>query len=90
MGIDIRLYQTAAMTELYSQDGTFTNPIFDKSTYVWDGDLGQSRDIQIWVRNDGLDDAYAITIRPVDIDGTSEAEWAKVAANVYQRIPTLS
>lgn len=77
---DITLYQTSAFTTTYSQDGSFDDPVWPKSSITWDGEAGEIKDIQIWVRNDGSVEAFDVEVDIVDIDGTDESTWTKLAA----------
>ncbi len=78
--IDIALYKTSAHLDAYSQSGTMDDPIFPKSSIEWDGEAGQVRDIQLFAQNDGNVDAFGVVVEVVDVDGTDETTWSKLAS----------
>jgi len=77
--ISIVLYKTAAFTDDYSQDGSFSDPIWPRQSITWDGDAGEVKDIQIYVRNDGDVEAFGVSVEMADIDGSDETTWSKLA-----------
>lgn len=84
MAADANIYKTVYCLDAYSTDGDMTDPIFPYPPYYWRGDTGQSRDIQVWIRNDGttnLISALGINfqVEPADVHDTDESTWIKLA-----------
>lgn len=79
MGVIINIYKTVAYSDPYSKSGAMDDPIWPRSGFIWDGEDGQYRDIQLYARNDGDIPGLAVIVSVADISGTSEAHWGKVA-----------
>ena len=79
MAAIINIYKTASYSDAYSKDGAMDDPIWPRSGFIWDGEDGQYRDIQLYMKNDGDEDAWAIVVSVADISGTDESTWGKLA-----------
>lgn len=81
---ELNLYKTAYCLDAYSKDGSYDDPIFPFPPNYFRGDLGQARDIQVWLKNDGelllkpLPDQNS-EVYPFDNAGTDESTWVKLA-----------
>ena len=80
MSVIINIYKTVARVDAYSKSGEMDDPIWPRSSFTWDGDAGQFRDIQVYVRNDGTSPAYGVVAEVVDVSGPDESTWSKLAA----------
>jgi hypothetical protein len=79
MAVNINIYKTAAYSDAYSEDGAMDDPIWPRSGFSWDGSAGETRDIELFARNDGTTPALSVEIEVVDIVGGDESTWSKLA-----------
>ena len=80
MSVIINIYKTVAYVDAYSKSGEMDDPIWPRSSFTWDGEAGQVRDIQVYARNDGTSPAYSVVAEVVDVSGPDESTWSKLAA----------
>jgi len=81
MSVIINIYKTAAHLDAYSKSGVLDDPIWPRSSFTWDGEVGQVRDIQVYARNDGTSTAYSVVAEVVDVSGPDESTWSKLATS---------
>lgn len=79
MALLINVYKTSSYLDAYSQAQSQTDPVFNFPPIDWDGDAGQSRDVELFMRNDGTLVARSVIITPTDISGTDETGWVKLS-----------
>jgi len=84
MSAEVNIYETIDCLDTFSKGGTYLNPIFRFPPDYFRGDLGQTRDVQVFLRNDGntllgpLPDEVS-QICPIDLSDTDESTWVKLA-----------
>lgn len=80
MATIINAYKTSSYLDTYSKDGANDDPVFPYPPNDFDGDAGQSRDIELFIRNDGTTFLRNNTIFPYDLGGEGRATWVKLAS----------
>jgi len=75
----LNVYKTSNLVDAYSKDGAYTDPIFPSSSVRFDGVSGQTRDVKLFIRNDGAQTVIAITVTPKDSAVGGEEIWLKLA-----------
>jgi len=73
------IYKSVDCIDAYSKDGTMLDPIFGYPDYRFDGDDGQTRDIELFLRNDGSTELRSAVISCIDLVVPSETSWMKLA-----------
>lgn len=86
MSILANLYESVACLEAYSKDGAYTNPVWDNPPYDFDGAVGQSRDVNIFLRNDGTSvlktqGVDTLQIEAIDTESEGREEWFKFSSS---------
>lgn len=79
MAVIINVYKTSYYTDAYSKDGAMDDPVFKYPPIDFEGDAGQTRDIQLFLRNDGDLIIRDLEVTPHDLDGSDESTWIKLA-----------
>ena len=84
MAASANIYKTASYIDPYSKDGVMTDPIFKYPPNTFDGEDGESKDIELFLKNDGdtklaSSAEFNLTITPIDVVGSDESTWAKLA-----------
>ena len=87
----LKFYKTDEFLDTYSDDGSYTDPIFRKPDTRFDGVAGQTHTTRLYLRNDS-DGSYSdIIVTPIGSDiPPSEVEWMYLAtslANLSVAIP---
>lgn len=80
MATSINAYKTSSYLDAYSKDGANDDPVFPYPPNDFDGDAGQSRDIELFIRNDGTTFLRNNTIFPYDLGAGGKQLWVKLAA----------
>jgi hypothetical protein len=78
----LNVYKTNETLDAYSKNGAFTDPILDAQSYRFDGADGQTRDVPLFLKNDGTIEVQNIVITPIDNSGADESTWVKLAVTL--------
>lgn len=81
MALIVNIYKEVGCVNAYSKDGAMTDPVFEYPTIDFDGDSGQSRDVQLFLRNDGDLIIRDLVITPADASAPDETSWMKLATS---------
>lgn len=79
MPVIINVYKDAYFLDAYSTDGDMSDPVYKYPPIDFDGNAGQSRDVQCWLRNDGDLIIRDLILTSFDLVGSDEATWMKLA-----------
>lgn len=79
MALILNVYKTSYYLDAYSKDQDYSDPIHKYPPIDFDGQDGESRDIQLFGRNDGDLIARDLEITPTDLSGSDESTWLKLA-----------
>lgn len=77
MAADVGIYFDSGCTDLVSTFPSYTNPVWRNSQFA--GNLGESKDVQLYIKNTGDVNLSNVTITSLDSEGTSEAGWNHLA-----------
>lgn len=75
----LNVYKTNYYLDAYSKDGNLSDPIFKYPTSDFAGTSGESKDIQLFLRNDGDYITRNLVITPTDLSDSDESTWMKLA-----------
>jgi len=71
------LFETGSCINVYSD----ANPIFAFPPNYFRGDLGDTKDLQLWIKNDGDLLLTSVSITPIDLVGSGQETWIKLATS---------
>ncbi len=79
MPVIVNVYKDAYFLDAYSKDQDMSDPVFMYPPIDFDGDVGQTRDVQCWFRNDGDLIIRDLALTPYDLVDSDESTWMKLA-----------
>lgn len=79
----LKFYKTDEFLDTYSDDGSYSDPIFKRPDVRFDGVTGQTHIIRLYLRNDSAGEYSSILVIPVGADiPPSEIEWMYLATSL--------